>query len=232
MVSVAFALIQYNESLEPPQLTANFVDLDKVWKISKFRSCAGHTTIPQDGRELKRNMKHYITLHPEHRKENFVEVYSPYNGHIALILKEEIWVAPGTKSLLNILPFNRWMFSVIHVKPRDGLSMGDKVSAGELIGYGTFLQFPESDAAFDAVYGKMNIPPKKVDNWSSPYGDLDSPFNHLSAGALAEYEQKGVTRKNIILSAEERDKDPCVYRDGGPYFGHKIISDDWVDLQH
>lgn len=230
MILVVFVLAKYNESQEPPALMANFVDIHKVRRTSKFRSCTGHTTVPQDGREMKRNMKHYITLYPEYEKENLVEVYSPYDGYIALILKEEIWIAPGKKSLLNILPINQWMFSVVHVKPKEGLGIGSKVKAGELIGYGTFLQYPESDPAFDVVYGTIGILPRKVDNWFSPYGDLDSIFNHMSDEVLTAYEQKGVTRDNIIIGKEERDQDPCVYQDLRPYFKNES-SNDWVELK-
>ena len=229
LITLIFASIKYNESLDPPELVANFVDINKVSKISKFRSCTGHTTIPQDGKEMKRNMKHYITLYLEYKKENVVEVYAPYDGYIALILNEEIWVAPVRKSLLNILPINQWMFNVIHVKPKEGLAVGSQVKAGELIGFGTFLQYPEFDPGLDEVYGMMHIPPKKIDNWNSPYGKLHSIFNHMSKEVLAEYEQKGVTQKNIIISQEERDRDPCVYRDGGPYFENSGSSD-WVEL--
>src|SRR3990167_10909746 len=139
VAALAFFSIKYNESLEPPQLVANFVNINKVRQISKFRSCTGHTTVPQDGREMKRNMKHYFTLYPEYEKENFVEIYAPYDGYIALFAgPEEIWFAPGEKSVFSILPMNRWMFSVTHVKAREDLNMGDYVKAGEVIGYGTF----------------------------------------------------------------------------------------------
>lgn len=219
LASIVFSSIIYNGRLEPPQLVANFVDLNKVRQITKFRSCAGHTTVPQDGREMKRSMKHYIMLYPEYYKENFVQIFAPYDGYIALLFgNEEIWIAPERKSWLAILPINQWMFSLTHVKPREGLKMGDKVKAGELIGYGTFSVSEPGVPSFDAVYGKMSIPPKKVDNWNSPFGDLDSVFNHMDEKVLEEYERKGVTRENIIISKEERDNNPCTYRDGGPYF--------------
>jgi hypothetical protein len=230
IIILTFVSIKYNESLKPPGLVANFVDLNKVSRVSKFRSCTGHSTVPQDGREMKRNMKHYITLYPEYKKENSVEIFSPYDGYVALIMNEEIWVAPQRKSILNILPINQWMFSVIHVKPKEGLGIGSKVKAGELIGYGTFLQYPEFDPSFDAVYGTMGIPPKRIDNWNSPYGKLDSIFNHMSTEVLAEYEQKGLTRESTILSKEERDNNPCTYRDAGPYFENSG-SNDWVELK-
>lgn len=231
IASVLIASVKYNERLEPPELVTNFVDLNIVKQITKYRSCAGHATIPQDGRELKRNMKHYFRLYPENKKENFVELFAPYDGHIALILDEEIWVAPEKKSWLNLFPINQWMFSVIHIKPKEGLKIGTKVKAGELIGYGTFLKYPEFDPSFDIVYGTISIPPRKIDNWSSPYGNLDSIFNHMSKEVLAEYKQKFVTPENIIISKEERDSDPCVYRDKGPYFAPKNGSGESVDLK-
>lgn len=227
IVAVIFISIKYNENLDPPQLVANFVDLNKVRKITKFRSCAGHTTVPQDGREMKRNMKHYIILYPENHKENFVQVFAPYDGYIALLFgTEEIWIAPERQSILNILPINQWMFSLTHVKPKEGLKMGDKVNAGELIGYGTFSVSEPGSPSFDVVYGTISVPPKKVDNWPSPYGNLDSIFNHMSKEVLALYEQKGVTRENIIISKEERDNNPCTYRDKGPYFEHGDPNDE------
>lgn len=225
----------YNKSQDPPELVTNFVDLKQVRKISKYRSCAGHTATPQHGRESKRSMKHYFTLYPEYEKENFVEIYAPYDGYIAIFAgPEEIWFAPGEKSVFSLLPMNRWMFSVTHVKAREDLNMGDYVKAGEVIGYGTFSpKYERGYPSFDVVYGKLGslLKAKKVDNWRSPYGDLDSVFNHMSPAILAEYEQKGVTRENIILSKEERDSDPCIYRDGGPYFGTKVVAPpDAVDL--
>lgn len=231
LLLVVFIAIKNNESLEPPELVKNFVDLDKVKQITKYRSCAGHTTVPQDGREMRRNMKHYITLYPQYQKENFVEIYAPYDGYIALVMNEEIWIAPGEKSLLSLLPMNRWMFSFIHVKPKEGLGIGSKVNAGEVIGYGTFLINELGYPSFDVTYGTMSIPPKKVDSWNSPYGKLDSIFNHMSPQLLVLYEQKGVTPQNIIISKEERDNDPCIYRDGGPYFEYKDGSNDSVQLK-
>ena len=167
-VVVVFASVAYNGSLEPPQLETNFVDLDTVRRISKFRSCAGHTATPQHGQEPKRSMKHYFTLYPEYEKENFVEIYAPYDGYIALFAgPEEIWFAPGEKSVFSILPMNRWMFSVTHVKAREDLNMGDYVKAGEVIGYGTFSpKYERGYPSFDVVYGKLGslLKMKKVDN--------------------------------------------------------------------
>lgn len=232
--SVVVTSVVYNGSLEPPELVTNFVDINKVRRITKFRSCAGHTTVPRDGRELKRNMKHYIILYPEYHEENLVEVYAPYDGYVALQFgKEEIWIAQGEKSVFNILPLNQWMVGFTHVLPKEGLRMGDRVKAGELIGHGTFTLNERGYPTFDVLYGTLSMRLKRMDNWTSMLGDLDSVFNHMSPNVLAEYKAKGITPETIIIPKERRDNDPCIYKDGGPYFDHKIVAQeaDSVDLR-
>ncbi len=164
LISAVFASIKINESYPPPQIVANFVDLKKVVEISRYRSCVGHTTVPQDGREMKRNMKHYIEVYPELRKEDTVEIYSPYDGYISVIradmsdkLEGEIWIAPDRGILTILPPFNLWMFSFEHVQPRKGLKIGDKVKAGELIGYASFLVVERSSPTFDVIYGTNGV---------------------------------------------------------------------------
>lgn len=220
-VAAVVASLKYNGRQKPPVIKANFVDPDIVKSITKFRSCSGHTQVPKDGREMKRSMKHYFTLRPEYDKENFVEIYAPYDGYIAILFgKEEIWVAEK-KPLFKLLPVNLWMFGVTHVKPREGLSVGDKVKAGEVIGYGTFSISQRGSPTFDVLYATISMPPKRVDKWTSVFGDLDSVFNHMSPQILREYGKRGVTLGNMIISREERDSDPCDYIDDGPYFEHK-----------
>lgn len=231
-----FVALQINQSTPPPKLVANFMDINKIRQISKYRSCFGHTVVPQDGREMKRNMKHYIEVYPELRKEETVEIYSPYDGYISLIradmkdkLEGEIWISAG--EMIPLVPLNLWMFSFEHVQPRKGLKTGDKVKAGELIGYASFLVVERSDPTFDVIYGKMGLPMKTLDNWNSPFGDLDSIFDHMSDEVLAQFEKRGITRKNIILSKEERDNKPCTYRGDGPYFDNSDDPSNWTELK-
>lgn len=237
LVAVAFFSIFLNRILPPPKLVANFVDIKKVQEISKFRSCAGHTTVPQDMREMKRNMKHYIKVYPEYKKENTVELYSPYDGYVSVIradmgdkLEGELWIAPDRKFLSFLPPFGLWMFSFEHMRPRADLKYGTKVKAGELVGYASFL-VTERDATFDALYGKIGIPPKRIDNWNSPFSDLDSIFYHMTEDVLGQYRQRGITEENILVSKEARDNNPCVYREQGPYFINHDDPNNWVSLK-
>lgn len=235
LIAAFFIALKSNENTAPPKLVANFMDINKIRKISKYRSCTGHTVVPQDGREMKRNMKHYIEVFPELQKEEIVEIYSPYDGFISLIradmadkLEGEIWIAPGER--MALLPINLWMFSFEHVMPRKGLKVGDRVKAGELIGYASFLVVERADPTFDVIYGTMGLPMKTLDNWNSPFGNLDSIFNHMSDEVLAQYQKKGITKENIIFSKEERDKNPCQYDKDGPYFNNSDDTSNWVEL--
>ena len=55
---------------------------------------------------------------------------------------------------------------------------------------------------------KIGIPPKRLDNWNSPYADLDSVFYHMNEELLMEYEQKGISKENF-LSLETVEHPTC-----------------------
>lgn len=232
-VLLVSALLVFNSAKNspPPQIVANFTDLSKIEKVSRFRSCAGHLTVPQDERESKRNMKHYFWVKPEFNKEKTVEIFAPYNGFVSTVrsdpadnLEGEIWITP------NVLPpMLTWSFSVQHIDVREGLKRGDQVKAGELIGFAALSE--KRGDSFDIVYGKAGIPVKTIDNWTDPFSDLDSVFNHMSSKVADEYLQKGVTSiKDFITSKEARDHDPCVYQGQGPYFANQEAPTNWVYL--
>jgi len=216
-----------------PLLVANFVDLDKITRISKYRSCTGHVTVPQNEQENKRSMKHYFEVKPEYVGTDAVKIYSPYDGYVSVIRSEpgsglegELWIVPK-RALPMLPPFGVWQFSVQHIIIKKDFRLGSEVKAGEIIGYAAI---PKSNrATFDIVYAKQGLIPKKIDNWSSPFADLDSVFNHMSEEAFANYQQKGITSKEMLLiSKEERDNKPCQYEGQGPYFINQEDPDNWV----
>lgn len=235
LISVIVFSVISNGNEPPPNLVANFVDSSKIEKISRFRSCAGHVTVPQDGRETKRNMKHYFWVKPEFNKSNTVEIYSPFDGYVSVIrdepglnLEGEIWIRPKSNFVL-LPPVGVWQFSVQHIDVKDGLKRGSEVKAGELLGYAALSE--KRGNSFDIVYGKMSLIPKKIGNWTAPFTDLDSVFNHMSENVLAQYKQKGLSEEGVILSKEERDKNPCIYKGNGPYFLNQEDPANWLELK-
>ena len=154
--AISFFIFQ---NMPPSQLVANFIDLDKIEKISKYRSCVGHTTVPQDMREMKRSMKQYFQVRPEYQKNKTVEIYAPYDGYVSVLRSEpelylegEIWIRPKA-GLIFAPPLGLWQFSVQHIDVREGLKRGSEVKAGELIGYAALS---EERGTFDIV----NVPSK------------------------------------------------------------------------
>lgn len=234
LISVVFFSLRSVQNTPPPLLVANFVDLDKIEKISKYRSCQGHVVVPQDNRESRRNMKHYLNVKKEFIGNNTVEIYSPYDGYVSVIfgdpgrgLEGEIWISP-VKIFAMIPPIGVWNFSVEHINIKKGLKVGDQVKAGDLIGYAALSEYPDS---FDIVYAKLGMPPRIVDGWLSPFANLDSVFNHMSDEAFLGYEKKGIAQKNdFIISKEQRDQDPCRYVEGIQLNGGNN-PEDWIMLQ-
>lgn len=236
LITGIFLLFVLAQKALPPQIVANFTELNKIEKISKYRSCAGHTTVPQDEREMKRSMKHYFLVKSEYLGDDTVDIYSPYDGFVANIredrasgLEGEIWIVP--KDTFAILPpIGRWSFSIQHINIREGLKRGSEVKAGELIGHAAVAA--ENRKTFDVVYAKGSLIPKNIDNWIGPFNDLDSIFNHMSEKIFAQYQKKGITSKeNIIINKEDRDKNPCVYKDNGPYFQNHDDAGNWAVLK-
>ena len=233
VVSISMVLAQ---NAPPPQVVADFTELDKIIKISKFRSCAGHTTVPQDRREMKRSMKHYYGVKPEYLGSDTVEIYSPFDGFVTTIRSEpenglegEIWIVPKD-AFVWLPPVGRWSFSVQHINVRNDLRRGSEVKAGELIGHAAVAT--ENRDTFDVIYAKGSFIPKMIDNWRGPFIDLDSVFNHMSEQVFSKYKSRGVdSKEELILSKEERDQKPCTYKDNGPYFLNQDATDNWVVFQ-
>lgn len=238
LTSALFILFTLSQNAPPPQIVTNFTELDKIEKISKYRSCAGHTTVPQDEREMKRSMKHYFWVKPQYLGDNTVKIYAPYDGFVTAVredreegLEGEIWIVP--KDMFVILPpIGRWTFSVQHINIREGLKRGSEVKAGELIGYAAVAAEGNRDT-FDIIYAKGALSAKTIDNWRGPFTDLDSIFNHMNEDVFAQYRTKGVISKDeAIITKEERDQKPCTYKDYGPYFLNQDDPNNWIVFQN
>lgn len=177
-------------------IVANPLDLSEIASLSKFRSCIGHDYSGKNTKgevESNRSMKHYVTVKQNVEK---AKALAPFDGKVISIELPErgyqVWLRPDTNP--------NFAFIFFHVETE--VKKGDKVKAGQRIGYGVTA----GAANFD-----MGL--KGLNSFGGPK-NFDSPLNHMANSVLAEYKQKGITLENIIMSKEERDKNPCTFGQG------------------
>lgn len=191
------AVITYDlDSLGVPKLiTADFTDLSKIYKISKFRSSIGHDS--SDSFEQNRSMKHYFYQKPEFDGTTAsVECYAPAAGEINMIWDEgEIVSGEVRGKQIHLRPRSYPGFIIImfHINPR--VSKGDVVSAGQLLGY-----FDCRSSSFDISVSCSTFMGQR----------LFSYFDVITDQAFSQYISRGVSsREAMIISKEYRDANPA-----------------------
>lgn len=201
------SLVAVNVDLNnPPKfIQANFVDLSKIFSISKFRSGEGHDFSAGD--ETCRSMKHYFTqqfdpnlkitkdaygktIPPQPDGVSDVDIVSPVDGTITQIASEtfpvgkQIYIVPDSNPEFTIRLF--------HVYPVSTLQAGSHVHAAEKIGViakgqGTDVAVQLGDHATNFI----------------------SYFSVLPDSLFAAFHARGVTsRDELIITKEYRDAHP------------------------
>lgn len=215
-------------------IVSNPVDLSQIKKISKFRSCSGHDFSGQnvDGvREKNRSMKHYFKpVDSLAESIGEVKVFAPYNGRIKSVTDER---EPRGKQIILNSENNSWDVTIFHVDLLPSLKEGVEVTAGQLLGY---AHIASQGSDFDIAISKFvgGIPDfkstssdqmEKMQEFFFSMMMMDSVFNHMTPDVTSDFEKFGITNENIIITAEERDKNPCI-------FERTENAEDWVELQH
>jgi hypothetical protein len=200
-------------ALGPPRiLDANYIDLAKIERISRFRSTVGHSYTNDTGDETCRSMKHYYQ--PRSSVDwRSVDVFSPTAGSVQSVSPDgaagfRIQIRPRDLPVLYVLIF--------HVDPNPGIVRGTWVEASEHLGRHA-SSFTMSDIG-------MSIGPKQG-------GTLISYFETMTDDVFAEYQARGVSsRSAAIITRAERDGDPvpCV---GEQQFTRAGTLPDWVNLR-
>ncbi len=221
----------YNPAVVPQLVTANFIDLDRVFTISKFRSGAGHD-YSTDG-ETCRSMKHYLNVshnyneqHQPVRSEPTAEqgnitLYAPFDGLIWTSHTEYIGAQPiGTQ--VTILARHNPLYDVrfFHIDLLPGLHFGSRVQAGQAIG--TIGPKDGMDIAFES-------------NSTAPGGHNMSVFNAMTDAAFAPYAAMGYQRQDFIISKEYRDAHPLTCADEGQFTyaptSRDSLNEDYIHLR-
>lgn len=187
----------------PKFIQADFIDLSKIFSISKFRSGSGHDFSRGSG-ETCRSMKHYFNvwrtmeadrlvnqnkgIPPPPNEKTDIPIYSPVDGKIISIESEQVNIGKQ----IYIRPDSHANFTVrlFHIYPLSDIKKGVSVKAGQKIG--VIGQYQNTDIAI--MQGRaMYI----------------SYFNVMPDDLFTKYQALGVnSREELIISKEERDASP------------------------
>lgn len=189
----------------PTFVKYNYIELEKIKRISKFRSGAGHDY--SDDFETCRSMKHYFKI-KNGEDPSTVKVFSPVEGTITAIFEEwagvQIWIRSNEHPEFDFILF--------HVNLKHPLNVADKVKAGQQIG-------TCATSTGDLAVGVLT--PKG--------GKLVSFFQVITEPLFHRYKARGIkSRETLIISADERDIDPlnCI----GQQFADCGNIENWVNL--
>jgi hypothetical protein len=183
-----------------PQFIAyDYIELDKIMQISRFRSDAGHIFIDDFETEASGSMKHYFVplaaVDPA-----AIKIYSPVDGTIAKLTLE--WAG----YLVEITPqdypaFSIWIF---HVNLNGNLHVGSKLSAGQELGTHLGAQ-TQSDVAV----------------WVNTPGNrrkLLSYFEVMPIDIFLLYQNRGVAQREDLIIPKDAAEAEQIYIDADEYF--------------
>ncbi|MCD6496398.1 MAG: hypothetical protein J7K54_03950 [Candidatus Aenigmarchaeota archaeon] len=217
-----------NPSHPPRFVRHDFIELDKIAMVSRFRSGVGHDFSRGEGETgTCRSMKHYFE--PKGVDESLrqkeheglltaddwpvVHYYAPVNGTIIDMRPVENEYGQTEKQfILQSEEHPDIWFGFFHVITAPGLRKGSIVKAGDFLG--TISPGNSGEIAVSVIHGQDE--------------QLISFFDVLADDAFAEYQARGAgNRSDFIISKEERDSNPLVCDTEEPhrFTGSSRISD-------
>ena len=119
-----------NSNGTPRFVKSDFIELARIERISRFRSGVGHDY--SDGFESCRSMKHYFQ--PSNTVNwASIQIRSPVAGTVSRLDQESL-AGSGTQMRIKSRDFPAFYFILFHVRTNGLVSVGDSVSAGQLLG--------------------------------------------------------------------------------------------------
>lgn len=192
----------------PRFITRDYVDLNAIARISRFRSAEGHSYA--DAVESCRSMKHYF-LPRSSADWGSIRIVSPVTGVIARTMVE--WA--GTQ--LEIQPDGYPAFAIVifHVNLAGGLEPGSRLEAGQPIG---------------THIGSQTMTDVAVRVDSTQGMRLVSYFEAMSDDVFEAYRSRGIaSREAMIIGRAERDANPLTC--DGETFTSRGTLDGWVTFR-
>lgn len=176
---------QLDQVIGQPYLTSLHVELDKIKKISRYRSAAGHNFIDYSGESCV-NLKHYFhtysegSITPTTPLPSSLKYYAPANGTIVNITQTRVSEDPTDYEVdIRLSANENVIVRIFHITPKSGLSVGDVVSSGEEIATAPSAHLDSGDFA---VYVLT----------TQGYRHL-SMFEIMSPSVLQAYIDKGIS---------------------------------------
>lgn len=225
LLLVIFGISQLAPSKPPSDflVTHNFFDLAQIDSFYKYRSCAGHQTVPQYTDEVSR-MDHGFTR-IQSTEPDQLKIYAPFDGYVTNIMTQGISMVSAS-SKLPWWPFNQWRINMPHTHPLPEYEKAATfVKAGTLIGYadyeGEYDKRGQKNRGAQVEIGVIAIPPQFKNGNGEPWKKLDSIFRYMSDEVFTQYQTAipGLkSREDLIFSKEYRQDYPCKFKGNGPYF--------------
>lgn len=193
----------------PKFVATDYIELDLIHRISKFRSSIGHDY--SDAFESCRSLKHYFEPKVD-ADWSTIKVYSPVAGTITRVDVE--WA--GTKLEIASDEYPAFRFSIFHINEPVPHQLNDHIDEGEQLGTHIGSQ-TMSDIAV-------------IVNEITHQGKMISYFEVMTDDLFASYSARGVaTRDALIVSKQTRDQSPLTCQ--GDTFTSVDPLEPWVTLQ-
>jgi hypothetical protein len=193
---------------------SNCIELDKLSRISKFRSGAGHDY--SDDFETCRSMKHYFDPKAGVDRST-IKLFSPVDGTI--IGTTEEWDGPdlwkGTAVGIRPDGYDAFCIVIFHVDLTLLLEVGDRILAGEELGTSEKVSGTVSEISVEV---------------NTPSGvKLVSFFKAMTDDLFEIYCSRGISSPDdVIITEAERDADPLIC-DGETFLDTGSL-ENYVDL--
>jgi hypothetical protein len=172
----------------PKFVPTNYIELDKISRISKFRSSEGHDY--SDAFEHCRSMKHYFE--PKSNLDwTTIKIFSPVTGKITRV--EQEWA--GTKIEIASDDYPAFRFAIFHINTVKQYKIDDQVTSGEQLGAHIGSQTMSDISVI------VNDPTRQ--------GRMVSYFDVITDAVFAQYQSRGVSnRDDMKISKALRDANP------------------------
>ena len=195
----------------PKFVKHNFIELDKIDRISKLRSGYGHDFSFRTSEEC-RSMKHYYWAKGGYPQANHnpkwmsIKYFAPVDGTIYDIQYSEHEYGKEAQFILSSDKQPSFRFYFFHVKLLETITENSKVKAGQQIG----------TIGHEEAHGEIAVTAETTEGH-----DLISFLQIVDDNIFTEYQKRGLqNREDIIITREERDANPleCDYSTEAGYF--------------